>query len=108
MLPPQSGSDEPYFTQQTGGLTWGLHCEECSTPLGNRGRLSPGFIGKSRSQVIRRILRTCRENIAYNTLQYNFARMLLLPRVGPLKPGPVVEVEIEEIGCLGNPVIGGH
>ena len=28
----------------------------------------------------RRILRTCRENIAYNTLPYKFARMLLLPQ----------------------------
>jgi hypothetical protein len=43
--------------------------------------LSPGFIGQSRNQVIRQILRTCRENIAYNTLQYNFARMLLLPLI---------------------------
>ena len=33
----------------------------------------------NRSQVLRRILRTCRENIAYNTLPYNSARMLLLP-----------------------------
>jgi 2-keto-4-pentenoate hydratase/2-oxohepta-3-ene-1,7-dioic acid hydratase in catechol pathway len=29
------------------------------------------------------------------------------PGVGPLKPGDVVEVEIEEIGCLRNPVIAG-
>jgi hypothetical protein len=45
----------------------------------NRGRFSPGFIGQLHSQVLRRTLRTCRDNIAYNTLQYNFSRMLLLP-----------------------------
>ena len=56
------------------------HCEECSTQLVNRDRLSPGFIGQSHSLVLRRILRTCPENIAYNTLPYKFARMLLLPQ----------------------------
>jgi hypothetical protein len=30
----------------------------------------------------RRILRICRRNIAYNSLPYNFTRMLLLPRIG--------------------------
>jgi hypothetical protein len=31
------------------------------------------------SQILRRILTTGRENIAYNTLPYKFARMLPLP-----------------------------
>jgi nitroreductase len=45
------------------------------------GRFSPGFIGQSHSQVLRRTLRTWRDNIAYNTLPYNFSRMLLLPLI---------------------------
>ena len=47
----------------------------------NRGRFSPVFIGQSHSQVLRRTLRTYRNNIVYNTLPYNFSRMLLLPHV---------------------------
>ena len=57
------------------------HCEGCGAPLVNPDRLAPGFIGKSHSLVPRRILRTCRENIAYNALSYNFPRLLPLPRV---------------------------
>jgi hypothetical protein len=38
-------------------------------------------VGKSHSLVPRRILRTCRENIAYNTLPYNFTRMLPVPHI---------------------------
>jgi hypothetical protein len=51
------------------------------TPLVNPDRLAPRFIGQSRSLVPRRILRTCRENIAYNTLPYNFSRLLPLPNM---------------------------
>jgi hypothetical protein len=65
-------SDEPYFTQQTGGLTRGITLRRMQHATGESvGRFPPGFIGQSRSQVIRRTLRICRENIAYNTLLYN-------------------------------------
>jgi hypothetical protein len=74
-----------FHATNRGSKRGGSHCEECSTPLVNRGRFSPGFIGQSHSQVLRRTLRTCRENIAYNTLPYNFSRMLLLPQLRPLR-----------------------
>ena len=38
-----------------------------------RVQLCSGFVGQSRRQILRRILRTLRENIAYNTLPYNFS-----------------------------------
>ena len=48
-----------------------------------RVQLCSGFVGQSRRQILRRILRTLRENIAYNTLPYNFTRMLPLPQHAP-------------------------
>ena len=73
--------DGPCFTQQTGGLTWGITLRKMQHAQVNRGRLSGEFIGQSRAinRPLRRILRTCQENTAYNTLPYNFVRMLLLP-----------------------------
>ena len=60
--------------------------------LVNRGRFSPGFIGQSHSQILRRTLRTYRDNIAYNTLPYNFSPMLLLPRLGDYAHGRVKDL----------------
>src|ERR1700730_9630189 len=80
MSPPQKPSDDTVFHAIDRGSNVGrTHCEECGTQLVNPDRLSPGFIGQSRCLVPRRILRTCRENNAYNTLPYNFPRMLRLP-----------------------------
>ena len=73
-------SERAIFHAKNRGSNVGrTHCEGCGTPLVNPDRLAPGFIGKSHSLVPRRILRTCRENIAHNTLPYNFTRVLPLP-----------------------------
>ena len=42
-------------------------------------------MGSRVTSSLRRILRTCRENVAYNALVYNFARMLLLLILIPAK-----------------------
>jgi hypothetical protein len=49
--------------------------------LANWDRASPRIYGQLRRQVHGRMRRTCRENIAHNTLPYNFARLLLLPQI---------------------------
>jgi hypothetical protein len=46
-------------------------------------RCRPYLLGNRIALAPRRILRTCRENIAYNTLPYKFARMLPLPLLVP-------------------------
>jgi hypothetical protein len=43
-------SDEPCFTQQTGGLTWGITLREMQHAQLNRDRLSREFIGQSRAR----------------------------------------------------------
>jgi hypothetical protein len=51
-------------------------------------------------------LRTFRENIAYNTLPYNFTRMLLLPHKGGLDERgdvPVRQFDLEPL-AFRNPV----
>jgi hypothetical protein len=49
-----------------------------------------------------RRLRTCLQNIAYNTLQYNFARMLLIPQQehGTMGQTATVLVAVCPIGGL--------
>ena len=71
---------DPCFTQQSGGLTWGDHIVKDAARLGDSGSIIPWIYWAIWSQILRRILRTFRENIAYNTLPYKFARMLPLPQ----------------------------
>ena len=61
------------------GSNAGVTLRATQLGLGKLDRASTQIYWRNRSQVLRRILRTCRENIAYNTLPYNSARMLLLP-----------------------------
>ena len=49
------------------------------------------------------ILRTCRENIAYNTLPYKFARMLPLHLYGLLRSGQIVLRRIDGRDELPKP-----
>jgi hypothetical protein len=80
---PRKWSDERVFHATNRGSNVGDHIAKHAACSGDSGSIyRPGFIGQSRSQTLRRILRTCRRNIAYNSLPYNFTRMLLLPLVG--------------------------
>ena len=56
----------------------GAHSEASARSVA-RGDYRLGFIGQSRARSYGESKNHFRENIAYNTLPYNFTRMLLLP-----------------------------
>jgi hypothetical protein len=89
--------ERPYFTQQTGGLTG--ERVACNTPP--RYQASP-FSARISGVFFTTGCQTAScesvRNIAYNTLPYIFARMLLIPLLRELQTDWVGQMVIQAVG----------
>ena len=74
-------------------------------PTGESGAVLARIYWPAHSQVVRRTLRTYRDNIAYNTLPYIFSRMLLLPHDVAASEGKALRKRLLTSGEASTPSV---